>query len=50
MTTAATFSVVFNYLIHEDHTYKAIWMLNTSGQFGQLKVWVEDEGNHNILL
>jgi len=47
MATAATFSVVFNYLIHGDHTYKVICMLNTSGQ---LKLWVEDEGNHNILL
>jgi len=45
MTIATILSVVFNLLIHGDHTYKAIWTLDIGGQ---LELWVEDGDNHNI--
>ena len=44
MTTATILSVLFNYVIHGDHTYKAIWTLNVDGQS---ELWVEDGDNHD---
>jgi len=47
MTTATILSVVFNFIIHGDHTYKAIWMLNMGGHS---VLWVEDGDDHDTFV
>jgi len=44
MTTATILSAVFNFIIHGDHTYKAIWTLDKGGHS---ELWVKDGDNHN---
>jgi len=44
MTTATILSIVFNFIRHGDHTYKAIWMLDIGGHS---ELWVKDGDNHN---
>jgi len=34
----------FNFVVHGDHTYKAIWILDIGGH---LELWVKDGDNHN---
>jgi len=42
MTTTTILSIVFNLITHEDHTYKAIWMLDIGGHS---ESWVKDGNN-----
>jgi len=44
MTTATILSIVFSFVAHEDHTYKAIWMLDIGGH---LELWVRDGDDHD---
>jgi len=40
MTPATILSIVFNFVAHGDHTYKAIWTLDIGGH---LEFWVKDD-------
>jgi len=42
MTAATILSIVFNFVTHGDHTYKAIWMLDIGGYS---EFWVKDGDN-----
>jgi len=44
MATATILSTVFNFVTCEDHTYKAIWMLDIGGH---LELWVKGGGDHD---
>jgi len=44
MTTATILSVVFNFVMHGDHTYKAIWTLDIGGHSELL---VKDGDDHD---
>jgi len=44
MTTATILSIVFNFVTHGDHIYKAIWMLNIGGHS---ELWIKDGDNHD---
>jgi len=47
MATATILSTVFNFVRRGDHTYKAIWMFDTSGHS---EPWVKDGGDHNTFV
>jgi len=40
---ATILSIVFNFVAHGNHTYKAIWTLDIGGY---LELWVKDGDNH----
>jgi len=44
MTAATILSIVFNFVTHGDHTYKAIWTLDI-GRHSEL--WVKDGDDHD---
>jgi len=44
MTTATILSIVFNFVTHGDHAYKAIWMLDIGGHS---ELWVKGGDNHD---
>jgi len=44
MTTATILSIVFNFVTHGDHIYKAIWKLDIGGHS---ELWVKNRDNHN---
>ena len=44
MTTATILSIVFNFLTHGDHTYKAISTIDIGGHS---ELWVKDGKNHD---
>jgi len=44
MIATTILSIVFNFVTHEDHTYKAIWTLNIGGH---LESWVKDGDDHD---
>jgi len=44
MTTTTILSIVFNFVTHRDHTYKAIWTLDIGGHS---ELWVKDGDDHN---
>jgi len=44
MTAATILSIVFNFVKHGDHTYKAIWTLDIGGHS---ELWVKDGDNYD---
>jgi len=44
MTTATILSIVFNFVAHGDHTYKAIWTLDIDGHS---ELWNKDRDDHD---
>jgi len=44
MTTATILSIVFNFVAHGDHTYKAVWTLDIGGHS---ELWVKDGDDHD---
>jgi len=47
MTVTTILLIVFNFVTHEDHTYKAIWMLDMGGHS---ESWVKDGDDHNTFV
>ena len=44
MTAARILSIVFNFVTHGDHTYKAIWTLDIGGHS---EMWVNNGDDHD---
>jgi len=44
MTAATILSIVFNFVTHDNHTYKAIWTFDIGGH---LELWVKDGDDHD---
>jgi len=47
MTTATILPIVFNFVTHGDHTYRAIWTFDIGGH---LESWVKDGDNHSTFV
>jgi len=47
MTAATILSIIFNFVTHGDHVYKAIWTLDIGGHS---ELWVKDGDDHDTFV